>query len=384
MDLFDFFDYNKDNKFFKEETKMAIKESSFRIGCGRYVQAPKLIDTAGTEIARIGRYPLVVGDSTALAVVSPHLEKSIRESCEKYTFITHNGTCNDTDAQKIASVAKESGNDVIVGVGGGVIMDFSKLCGHFATLPVVNIPTSSATCAAYTPLSVRYTPEGRTVGSMHYGYEVAGVICDTEIMLRQPVRLFLAGVFDALAKFVEIKQRYDESLTDYEIGLDYAYVMAKRSYKVLTEKVLSALSAMEKGEMTRDFEQVVFTTIAATGVISGIARGSNQCAIAHKFYETTRYFYPEKARPYLHGEIVGVGLLLQNHFNDEAENNDSLLALMDKYSMPKSIQEVGIDATDEMFLKFYEKICSSSAVDGNNEKECEKFKKSLKYLWEMK
>jgi hypothetical protein len=64
------------------------------------------------------------------------------------------------------------------------------------------------------------------------------------------------------------------------------------------------------------------TTIAATGVISGIARGSNQCALAHKFYETARTLFPDASKPYLHGEMVGVGLLLQNHYNGEVENNE--------------------------------------------------------------
>ena len=84
---------------------------------------------------------------------------------------------------ELDDLAEKEGYDVIVGVGGGVLMDFSKLCGYYAKLPVINLPTSSATCACYTPLSVRYTPEGRTVGSRHYDYEVDAVLADTEIKI---------------------------------------------------------------------------------------------------------------------------------------------------------------------------------------------------------
>ena len=59
--------------------------------------------------------------------------------------------------------------------------------------------------------------------------------------------------------------------------------------------------------------------IAITGLISGLARGSNQCAIAHKIYETTRILFPAESRPYLHGEIVALGLLPQLIYNGEAE-----------------------------------------------------------------
>ena len=94
--------------------------------------------------------------------------------------------------------------------------------------------------------------------------------------------------------------------------------MSKASYQFLNDKTAKCICDMKRGEVSDDVEKVIFAAIAATGVISGIARGSNQCALAHKFYETTRTLFPEAAKPYLHGEIVGVGLLLQNHFNISA------------------------------------------------------------------
>lgn len=361
---------------------MPIREESFRIGCGRYLQGAGYLKKAGDEVQRLGKAPLIVGGKTALELTRESLEISIKEKCNKYKFITHTGTCNEEDAKEIAENATTEGLDVIVGVGGGVICDFAKLCAYFAKLPVINIPTSSATCAAYTPLSVRYTPDGKTVGSLHYEYEIDCVIVDTEIMVRQPFRLFLAGVFDAIAKFVEIKQRFDESTTDYPTGLDCAYILSKHSYHVLTERIEKCLSDMEKGKVTDDVEKVIFSAIAETGVISGIARGSNQTALGHKFYEATRFLFPENAKPYLHGEIVGIGLILQNKFNGESENNEFLFNLMKKYNMPCRLSEIGVPVTEESMEKYYEKIRGSSAVDENNEEECKRFKDALRYLWE--
>lgn len=360
---------------------MAIKEESFRIGCGRYIQGEGYIAKTGDEIMRVGTSPLIIGGKTALDLTKSKIEKSVSEKCNKYEFIVHTGTCNEECAKEIAKLAREKGYDVMVGVGGGVICDFAKLCGYFAKMPVINIPTSSATCAAYTPLSIRYTPDGRTVGSLHLGNEIDGVIADTAIIATQPTRLLLAGVFDALAKFVEIKQRYTEETTDYPIGLDYAYVMSKYSFDLLNNKTHKCIEDIEKGELSADVENLIFTTIAATGVISGIARGSNQSALAHKFYYVTRYLFPKITKPYLHGEIVGVGLLLQNHFNGEEENNIALLELMKKNNMPCRLEDIGVDKTDETFHQYYEKLCNSSAIE--TEEECVRLKTSLKYLWGM-
>ena len=85
------------------------------------------------------------------------------------------------------------------------------------------------------------------------------------------------------------------------------------------------------------------------GIISGIARGSNQTALGHKFYEATRFLFPKSSRPYLHGEIVGVGLLLQNYFNGEEGNNEYLVSLMKKYGMPHTVSGVGASLSGEFF-----------------------------------
>ncbi len=359
---------------------MPIREESFRIGCGRYLQKAGLLNTCGEQILRFGSSPLIIGGKTALGVAGHTIGSSVESVCKKYKISEHTKPCSELFAKEHAAFATKNGYDVIVGVGGGVIMDYAKLVGFFAGLPVVNIPTSSATCAAYTPLSVCYTPEGRTVGTKHFEYEVNAVLADTQILASQPPRLFLAGVFDALAKFLEIKHRFSEDMPDYPLGLDWAYIMAKRSFEQLTKYTAVCLSDMEKGEITDAVERVIFTTIAVTGVISGIARGSNQTALAHKFYENTRKLYPEKSSPYLHGEIVGVGLLLQNHFNNETDNNAFLTELMQKYGMPSSVYELKVDPDAKE--QYFELLKNSSSIDAENKLELLKLRAGLDYLFE--
>ena len=363
---------------------MPIREESFRIGCGRYIQGAGCIGKLGDEVGRLGTSSLIIGGETALGITKTEIENAICKKCNNYEFLVYSGTCNKEYAKELAESAVQKGYNVIVGVGGGVICDFAKLVGYFAKSPVINVPTSTATCAAYTPLSVCYTADGRTVGTVHYEQEVNCVIVDTEIIAGEPVRLFLAGVFDSLAKFVEIKHRFNEETKEYPIGLDYAYVMSKYSHKLLNDKMQKCIDDMKKGEISDDVENIIFTTIAATGVISGIARGSNQTALAHKIYETSKYFFCEKVKGYLHGEMVGVGLILQNHFNHEEDNNKYLIEVMKKYNMPYRITDIGIDATEETLNAFYEKICHSSAIDEGNEEECRRLKVSLRYLWDIK
>ena len=113
---------------------MPIREESFRIGCGRYIQGRGYISKAGDEVRKLGNSPFVIGGKTALGIAGQKLEKSLSAVCNKYEFVVHTGTCNDQRAQELADVALSGGYDVIVGVGGGVICDFAKLCGGLATL----------------------------------------------------------------------------------------------------------------------------------------------------------------------------------------------------------------------------------------------------------
>ena len=362
---------------------MPIREKSFRIGSGRYLQEPGIIKTLGDEVLRLGGAPLIVGGKTALQLTASEIEKSVGAVCQYYRIEEHTGTCNEEDARAFAKIALDDKLDVIVGVGGGVIMDFAKMIAHFASLPIINVPTSSATCAAYTPLSVMYTKEGRTVGSFHHEREVNAVLADTAVISTQPPRLLLAGVFDAMAKYLEIKHRYSGDGADCPLGLDYAYALSERSFKVLSDKTDSCLSDMENGVFSEDVEQVIFTAIAATGVISGIARGSNQCAIAHKFYEITRALFSEASKPHLHGELVGAGLLMQNYYNNESGRNAELLKLMKKHNMPYRVSELGVEKTEESFIEYFERIKNSSAINKENADECEKLSLALRYFWNI-
>ena len=159
-------------------------------------------------------------------------------------------------------------------------------------------------------------------------------------------------MFDALAKFVEIKQRFDEDSDNYPMGLDYAFVMAKRAYSVLLAKTQKCIDDIKSGVITEDVEEVIFICIAVAGVMSGIARGSNQTALGHKFYETAKFLFPKQTKSFLHGEIVGIGLLLQNYFNAEEEKNEEILNFMKRYNLPSKISDMGIDLSEKTFDEF--------------------------------
>jgi glycerol dehydrogenase len=271
-------------------------------------------------------------------------------------------------------------SDVVIGIGGGNVMDAAKYCAMLSKKPIVNIPTSSATCAAFTPLSVCYNERGQTVGTTHFEQEVDCVIVDMEILCRQPVRLLVSGIYDSLAKVYELKQRMlGVSQSETDIGLYSSYALSQTLSEILQNNFSQVCLDTQKGENTKAVSDTVFAAIALTGVVSGLARGSNQTAIAHKIYESARYLFPETVFDFLHGEMVAIGLISQIYYNGEGDIS-AFKEKMKALKMPTSFSELGIAPTQENLMLFYEKIISSSAMVGTTNEEKAKLFEALKIV----
>jgi len=60
---------------------MPIREKSFRIGSGRYLQEPGILKSLGDEVMRLGHAPLIVGGRTALSLTRETIEQSVSSAC---------------------------------------------------------------------------------------------------------------------------------------------------------------------------------------------------------------------------------------------------------------------------------------------------------------
>lgn len=362
-------------------TQYSIKENSFRIGCGRYLQGSGIISTVADEVIRLGcRKPFVMGGKTALSLTREQIEKSLSEKGITASFYTHVGFCCQDTCAEIMATAEFKECDAVIGVGGGTLMDAAKYCAVLSGKPVINIPTSSATCAAYTPLSVCYTRDGRTVGTTHHKIEVNCVIADTAILCRQPVRLLLAGVYDSLAKLYELRQRMlDISVDDGEIGLYSSYHMSEFAADFLNGRLEAIVADVEAGRDSKLASDTAWILIALTGVISGLARGSNQTAIAHKIYYALRTLFPAEVYPFLHGELVGMGLIVQIAYNGESDPIE-FRDRMKRLGAPVCLSEVGVEPSEENIERIRDLVIDSTAMAGTTPEEQARFSEALKLL----
>ncbi len=344
--------------------KSTIIEPSFRIGCGRYLQSSGALSCVGEEAARLAaKRALIIGTKTPFALTAPALERSLTARGITADFYTHTGFCRESACRTIMESDAFRAADVIIGVGGGNVMDTAKYCAVRAGKPVINIPTTSATCAAYTPLSVLYTDEGRTVGTVHHPVEVNCVIADTAILCRQPARMLVSGVYDSLSKLYEIKQRLIGRTSDeVDIGLYTSYRLSEFMASLLESKLDAVLDDLREGRETKALSDVIYTLIATTAVISGMARGSNQSALAHQIYESLRTLFPREVYHFLHGELVAVGLIIQIAYNG-TDDPAAFRARMHALGLPVSLAEIGIPPSEENLALLYDALRTSAVME---------------------
>lgn len=353
-------------------------DASYKFGAGRFIMQKGMLEIAGEEIKRYGTKPLIVGGPTSIGVVRERLDIGLKAAGLTGVYTIHPGHVYHEAAKAKAAEGKENGCDVVVCVGGGRGMDFGKLVAYYMDSPVVCMPTSISTCAAYSPFSLSYTPEGQTIpGNFCYDLENTSILIDLDIMARQPARFVVSGLLDAMGKFTEIKNGHREMPKEgTPLSLYAAYLLTQYTFEQLEKKIDKVLIDLENHEITQELEDIVFINIPLTGIISGLSRGVGQSAIAHDLYYQLRYLFTADVQQSLHGEIVGLGIIPQLYYNGEAEKCEPFRAFLKKLGAPTCLTEVGFKLTAENYELLYEKMAGGEFV-GKDEASRKRFREAL-------
>lgn len=341
-----------------------VLDSAIKFGAGRYRQEKGLLEKCGEEIGRFSKKAFLVAGPRAFEAVKGRLLPGLEAAGVKYEIAIYEGVCCHEAAKEFADRCRQTGCDEVVGIGGGKIMDFAKAVAEYAGVGTVNIPTSIATCAAFTTMSVMYTPEGAKKECWRFEHEIDGVYVDMETIAQCPIRYAAAGILDAMAKKIEIQNgKPVMTLEDNKFDLFTAYKMAEYTYEVLEKYGPAAIEDIRAKKVTKAVEDITFISIAVTGVIANITKSFSQSALGHMMYDGVRTFFTEEAKDALHGEIVAVALFTQLYYNQLSSQKDKLKEFMRNMDMPLTLKELGVEPTEKNLKTLEDYLIDSPYVD---------------------
>jgi glycerol dehydrogenase len=250
---------------------------------------------------------LLIAGRSAVAQLSDIWKTSLGDAGLAYSVLPFGGECTSAEIERGKEAAKALGARIIIGAGGGKVLDTARAVASDLMLAVVNCPTIASSDAPCSALSVVYTQEGVFQEYRIYRRNPDLVLVDTDVIAKSPARMLVAGMGDALATWFEAKVCADGHVKNMRGGASTqsALSLAELCYRTLLADGVNALAALRTHEVTPALERLV----EANTLLSGLGFESSGLAAAHAVHNglTTA----EGTHEFMHGEKVAFGVLVQ-------------------------------------------------------------------------
>ncbi len=313
---------------------------SLTVAPAQVLRGSQALELSGKAIARLGHRPLVVGGNSTLAALASKLQPVLEQQQLSYAQRSYTPDCSEASLASLKKAAASHQADFIIGIGGGKALDTAKLLAHQCGLPIVTIPTSAATCAAWTALSNIYSDQGAFLYDVGLDRCPDLLVLDYSLIQTAPQRTLVAGIGDALAKWYEASVSSGSSPFTLIIA---AVQQARVLRDILFQKSADALK--EPG--SEAWREVVDATVLLAGVIGGLGGAQCRTVAAHAVHNGLTHL--PAAHDVLHGEKVAYGILVQLRLEEMLQGNQlaasarqQLLKFYDEIGLPQTLDALGL------------------------------------------
>jgi glycerol dehydrogenase len=313
---------------------------SLLVAPGRVLRGEQCLAQSGEAIALLGKRPLIVGGDRTLERVQPYLQPVLQRQQLTGSQSSYSPDCAESSLARLREAVERHQADFIIGIGGGKALDTAKLLAHQCRLPIVTIPTSAATCAAWTALSNIYSETGA------FQYDVALARCpdllilDYSLIRTASQRTLVAGIGDAIAKWYEASVSSGSSTATLTIA-------AVQQARVLRDILFQKSAAALQNPDSEDWREVVDATVLLAGAIGGLGGANCRTVAAHAVHNGLTHI--PAAHTALHGEKVAYGILVQLRLEEMVQGNQlaasarqQLLQFYIEIGLPQTLEDLGL------------------------------------------
>jgi glycerol dehydrogenase len=326
----------------------------------RYTQGSNATLSLGKEMGVLGLTgpALIVAGKSAIRALSDLWRRSLEDLGFAHQVCRFGGECSMTEIERVKQLARDQRARVIIGAGGGKVLDTARAVAADLDLPVVNCPTVASSDAPCSALSVIYTDDGKFLQYRIYGKNPELVLVDTQVIAQSPPRLLVAGMGDALATWFEARTCVEGNVKNMRGGASSqsALRLAELCYRTLLRDGVDALSALRNQSPTPALERLV----EANTLLSGLGFESSGLAAAHAVHNGLTAV--PQTHAYFHGEKVAYGALVQLILEKQSQSVlEEVLDFATKVRLPTTLAAIGLaDSTEEML----DQIAARTTMEG--------------------
>lgn len=233
---------------------------------------------------------------------------------------------------------------IIIGIGGGRVLDTAKYAAHVSKAVYICMPTSLSNDSLASPFSVLET-EGRARMTLTCKIPTA-IIVDTNMIINAPEEQTLSGIGDTIAKHTAL---YDWKLSAESSSAqvdDFAYALSRMSFD-------SVYHCDRQDMKDHVFIRILSRALVMGGLAMEIAGSSRPCSGSeHLFAHAIEEYYPEIKIS--HGLAVALGTVPACIF--QKQDPSSIISFFSSHRLVIDPKAYGI--TEDMFADMWEKARS--------------------------
>jgi glycerol-1-phosphate dehydrogenase [NAD(P)+] len=289
-----------------------------------------------TRISK-GQRVLIVVDKNTKKIAGNTIQKILEKADYEVTELIITSP-SISQVNKVINFADKKNTEIILGVGGGSVIDVGKFASHELSTAFVSVPT----CASHDGIASPRASLKHHKGSVSKtATSPLAVLADTEIINKAPYRMLVAGCADVISNIPAVLDWKLAFRLKNEEFSSHAAVLAETAAQLIMDHA---------DEIKPDVEKSVWFGVKAM-IVSGVAMsvaGSTRPASGaeHMFSHMLDHLGPrimlkgrQKKTP-LHGEQCGIGAIMTMylHGGDWEHIRSSLQTI----GAPTTSEELGV------------------------------------------
>ncbi len=253
------------------------------------------------------------------------------EALEKSDFGVEVVKVKDASMESVEKVQERIANaSVVLGVGGGKIIDVAKLASTNAHNYFISVPTTASHDGIASPMASIKNDIGSVSKSAN---SPMAVVADTGIINDSPFRLIASGCADIVSNYTAIKDWKLAYRLRNEPYSESAAALSEMTAKLIIKSSDSIKEGLEESA------RIVVKSLFSSGMAISIAGSSRPASGSEHLFSHALDRVAKKHA--LHGEQCGVGTIMMMHLH--GGDWRSIQNILKTIGAPTTAAELGVD-----------------------------------------